>query len=75
MTGIERRITELERKTGLDKEVRFIHVKTSIFGNLNCPAFDNLGGCIRYQAFRRKPRVNENGFAVFVLDCEGCEGV
>lgn len=74
MSGIARRISELERKSGLDKEIRFAIVRNNIFGKPDCPAFHNLASCPRYQEFQRKPQVNENGFAVFALDCEGCEG-
>lgn len=75
MSTIQRRIAELERKAGLDKEIRFIIIRTNIFGKPECPAFRNTDNCPRYQEFRRKPRVNDNGFAVFSFDCESCEGI
>lgn len=76
MKTIERRIKQLEGKAGLDKEITLVRVKNYLNGNPECPAFDGSDSrCIRFKEFCRNPRVNENGFAIFWLDCEGCKGV
>ncbi len=75
--NVETRIKRLEERAGVDKEIKFILVKNSIDGNPECPAFkgDTDTLCVRFKEFRRKPQVNETGFAVFWMECGGCEGV
>lgn len=75
MTSIERRITELEKTTGVSEEAQFICVKDYHNGNPECPAFKDSSKCSRFHEFYKRPQVNENGFAVFCLKCEECEGV
>lgn len=78
MTGIERRIEELEKRTGVCGEVLFVCVKfVGLDSNPECPAFkgDTNTLCIRFREFCRTQRATDNNAAVFLLNCEGCEGV
>lgn len=77
MMGIERRLAEVEKRAGVKGDVLYICVKDFFKGNPACTAFngDTYSFCIRFREFRQKPRVNENGHAVFGVRCEGCEGV
>lgn len=77
MTGIVRRITELEKRTGVSGEVLFICVKfVGLDSNPKCPAFkdDTNTLCIRFREFCQTQRTTDNNAAVFFMDCEGCEG-
>lgn len=72
---IKRRIENLEKKAGVDKEATFVLIKNAIRVNTACEGLEDTERCPPFNKFKQGPRgINEFGFAVFQFPCKGCKG-
>ncbi|OGP12914.1 MAG: hypothetical protein A3K22_04135 [Deltaproteobacteria bacterium RBG_16_42_7] len=72
--NLERRITELERRAGVNKEGAIILIRNNIRDNTACKGYRDTELCPAFNSFERNPKgMNKSGFIVFRFPCKDCK--
>jgi len=73
MRRIKRRMADLEKKTGVDKEIKFVLLRNYAKDNQDCPGRENTDLCKEFTNFKKNPRVGQGGIAIFQPPCGDCK--
>lgn len=72
--NLERRITKLEKHTGIYKEGTIILIRNNIRDNTVCKGYRNTELCPAFNSFERNAKgMNKSGFIVFRFPCKDCK--
>lgn len=72
--NLEKRIAELERRAGINREGTIIVIRNNIRDNTTCKGYENTELCPAFNSFERNSKVmNKSGIIVFRFPCRDCK--